>query len=123
VNENYDVELIAALLNSVITFLSLEMRGTSRNLGALDLNANYFKHLRVLNPNSLSNEQKDLIIEAFQRLKTRPVKTIFQEVEMDDRINFDQTVLRCFGIEENLLESLYHTLILAVNDRVTMKER
>jgi len=47
------------------------MRGTSRNLGALDLNANYFKTLRVLNPNSLTNKSKQEIKKAFQPLKGR----------------------------------------------------
>lgn len=42
---------------------------------------------------------------------------------MEDRINFDKTILRCYGIEESVLESLYQTLVLAVNDRVTMKEK
>lgn len=123
INENYAVELIAALLNSVVTFLSIEMRGTSRNLGALDLNANYFKRLRVLNPDLLSDEQAIEILEIFAPLKLRPIKTIFEEVEMEDRVNFDKTILRCYGIDENILESLYQTLLSAVCDRVTMKDR
>lgn len=57
VQEGYNVELIAALLNSVITFLILEMRGTSRNLGALDLNADFLKQLNILNPNLLSKKR------------------------------------------------------------------
>ncbi len=65
VQDGYDVELIAALLNSAITFLTLEMRGTSRNLGALDLNANYLKQLRVLNPDLLNDAQKEAVLEAF----------------------------------------------------------
>lgn len=123
VEEHYDVELIAAMLNSVITFLSIEMRGTSRNLGALDLNANYFKQLTVLNPDSLNRMQKDQILKAFQPLKQRRIKTIFEEIKMDDRINFDKTILRSYGIEESTLENLYQTLISSVNDRVTLKEK
>jgi len=119
----YDPALIAALFNSVITFLTIEMRGTSRNLGALDLNANYFKKLRVLNPDSLNQQSATEILSAFQPLKNRPIKTIFEEVTMEDRINFDSVILRCYGIEENILESLYQTLVSAVSDRVTMKER
>ncbi len=57
VQDGYNVELIAGLLNSVITFLILEMRGTSRNLGALDLNADFLKQLRMLNPNLLSKKE------------------------------------------------------------------
>lgn len=123
VNEGYEVELIAALLNSSLTFLSLEMRGTSRNLGALDLNANYLKQLRVLNPDLLSNEQKTEILQAFKPLKNRNIESIFTEVQKEDRVNFDRTVLRCFGIDERLLENIYSLLLTSVNDRVTMKEK
>lgn len=123
VNEGYDVELIAALLNSSVTFLSLEMRGTSRNLGALDLNANYLKQLRIFNPALLSSEQKTQIIAAFQTLKRRKVVTIFKEVSQEDRIKFDKTILRCFGIDEELLESIYSLLVSSVKDRVSMQNR
>ncbi len=123
INGNYNVELIAALLNSVVTFLSIEMRGTSRNLGALDLNANYFKRLKVLNPDSLNEQQIFEILEAFQPLKQRPIQNIFEEVIMADRINFDKTILHCYGVDVNILDSLYKILTSSVNDRVTMKER
>src|SRR5690606_11949678 len=54
-NKN-ELQIISALLNSIITFLSIEMRGTARNLGVLDLNANDFKRLRVLNPDLLNQQ-------------------------------------------------------------------
>lgn len=123
VNKKYDVELIAALLNSVVTFLTMEMRGTSRNLGALDLNANYFKTLRVLNPDLLSAKSIKEIKKAFQPLKSRAIKTIVEEVKQKDRMNFDKAVLRGFGIDDSILKSLYQILSAAVNDRVSMKER
>lgn len=123
VNKRYDVELIAALLNSVVTFLTMEMRGTSRNLGALDLNANYFKTLRVLNPDLLSASAIKEIKKAFQPLKARNIKTIFEEVKQADRIKFDKTVLKAFGINDSILISLYQILSSSVHDRVTMKEK
>jgi len=123
VKNGYDVELIAALLNSAITFLTLEMRGTSRNLGALDLNANYLKQLRILNPDLLSEQQKTDILIAFQPLKHREIKSIFDEVQKPDRINFDKTILRSFRIDENLLGSIYSLLTISVNDRVSMQDR
>jgi len=123
VNQNYDVELVVALFNSVIIFLSMEMRGTSRHLGALDLNASYFKNLRVLNPNLLSEESKTEIIIAFQPLKVRPIQTIAEEIQRADRINFDAVILHAFGIDETVLPTLYQILSSAVNDRVTMSER
>lgn len=123
VTANNDVELIAALLNSIVTFLTIEMRGTSRNLGALDLNANYFKALRVLNPKKLNAQGKKQILNAFQALKQREIGTFFEEIKKADRINFDKIVLKVFGIDETILPSLYQILSSAVYDRVTMKER
>lgn len=123
VNTEYDVELIAALLNSVLTFLTMEMRGTSRNLGALDLNANYFKTLRVLNPDLLSANSIVQIKAAFQPLKARAIKTIFEEVLQKDRINFDKVVLKAFNIDDSILKSLYQILTSAVRERVSMKKK
>ena len=123
VQSGYDVELVAALLNSAITFLTLEMRGTSRNLGALDLNANYLKQLRILNPDLLSEQQRTDILTAFQSLKHRRIESIFAEVQKQDRINFDKTILRNFGIDENLLESIYSLLTNSVDDRISIKDK
>ena len=123
VQDGYDVELIAALLNSVITFLILEMRGTSRNLGALDLNADFLKQLKMLNPDLLNKEKVDAIIFAFRPIKNRPINSVMEEVTLTDRRNFDATVLRCFGLDEKLLDSLYNILISAVNDRTSISKR
>lgn len=127
VQEGYDAELIAALLNSVITFLTLEMRGTSRRLGALDLNANFLKHLKILNPDLLSKEDADSVIAAFRPLEHRDINPMADEVRRSDRRNFDKTILRCFGLDENILDSLYSILdslysilIASVNDRVSV---
>lgn len=123
VQEDYDVELIAALLNSVITFLILEMRGTSRNLGALDLNADYLKQIRLLNPNLLSTEHSQKIKRAFEPLKHRKINSVFEEVNDKDRIKFDQTVFECFGLDKSLLQSIYALLTSAVIDRVTLRKK
>ena len=123
VQEGYDVELIAALLNSVITFLILEMRGTSRNLGALDLNADFLKQLKMLNPSLLNKEKVDAIISAFRPIKNRTINSVMKEATLTDRRNFDATILKCFGLDEKLLDSLYNILIGSVNDRISMSKR
>ncbi len=123
VKANNDVELIASLLNSILTFLTVEMRGTSRNLGALDLNANYFKSLRVLNPNILTAQAKNKILTAFQPLKKREIGNVFEEIKKADRINFDTIVLETFGFDGTILPSLYQILESSVSERITMKER
>lgn len=122
VQNGYDVELIAALLNSVITFLILEMRGTSRNLGALDLNADFLKQLKILNPTILNGGQRDMIIKAFAPLKARTVDNVFIEFTKEDRINFDKIVLSCFGINADLLDSLYAIFLASVRNRINLKD-
>lgn len=121
VNKAYDVELIAALLNSVYTFLTLEFVGTSRNLGALDLNANYLKHLRLLNPDLISDSNKAEIIKAFAPLKNRTIETVFEEIKKEDRVNFDKSILRAYGIDESILPSLYEMLAESVYERTSLK--
>lgn len=123
VNPGADIELIAALLNSAITFLTLELRGTSRNLGVLDLNSDYLKKLRVLNPTLLSQNQALEIKAAFQPLKKRDIETIDREVLLSDRIHFDRTILRCFGFDESLLDNIYSLLVNSVEDRVSLKDK
>ncbi len=123
VQDGYDVELIAALLNSVITFLILEMRGTSRNLGALDLNADYLKQIRLLNPNQLSPEQCARIKRAFTVLTHCKVGTIFDEIHNNDRIRFDKTVLECFGLNPDMVNDFYMLLTSAVQDRISLSKK
>lgn len=123
VKKGYDVELMAALLNSAINLLTVEMRGTSRNLGALDLNADYFKEMKSLDPSILTPEQIIKIKQAFEPLKHRKVQEIFDEIKNADRINFDRTVLSCYGINESLLDNIYSYLTSSVNDRVNMQNR
>lgn len=123
VQEGYDVELIAALLNSIITFLILEMRGTSRNLGALDLNADFLKQLKMLNPNLLNKKKVNAIISAFRPIKNRPINSVMEEATFADRRNFDATILKCFGLDEKLLDNLYNILIGTVSDRISMSKR
>lgn len=123
INKAYDVELIAALLNSVCTFLTIEFVGTSRNLGALDLNANYLKHLRLLNPDLISNSNKSEIIKAFAPLKNRTIGTVFEEIKTKDRIQFDKCILRAYDINETILPSLYKMLAESVNERTSLNNK
>ena len=37
--------------------------------------------------------------------------------------NFDATILKCFGLDEKLLDNLYNILIGTVSDRISMSKR
>ncbi len=123
VREEYDVELVAALLNSALTYLLIEMRGSSRSQGALDLNANYLKQLRLPNPNLLDKRRKSEILQAFEPLRRREVMNIAEELTNTDRINFDRVVLKAFGIDAKLLDGIYRLLASSVTERVSLKNK
>lgn len=122
-NNPSDLELVVALLNSVVTFLTLEFKGTSRSLGALDLNANYLKTIKLPDPRLISSEDREVILSKFKPLSNRMVGTVFDEVRKPDRIEFDRAVLRAYNIPESLLDSLYTLLTASVRKRVSLKKK
>lgn len=119
-----DVEIITALLNSVVSLLIVELNGVSRNLGALDLNADFFKtKMKILNPNLLTNEQKEEILNKFRVLSTREIQKYDTEYRQDDRIAFDEEILNAFGFDIGILPQLYELLTETIRNRVEMKNR
>lgn len=123
VTPKYDSELIAALLNCTITYLWIEMRGTARYEGVLDLNANDFKELKLLNPDLLDVKKVTDIKKRFALLKKRAVLNISQEVKQPDRIAFDKVIFKAFGIDEKLTRVVYEILAREVKNRIEMKKR
>ena len=100
------------------------MDGISRNLGVLDLNADFFKtKMKILNPNLLTKKQKGLIISKFKLFTNRIINNYNIEIQSKDRIDFDKTVLKCFGYDENIIEFLYSLLNDKITNRIEMKNR
>ncbi len=119
-----DVEIMAALFNSIIGLLYVEFNGISRNLGALDLNADFFKtKMKILNPKLLTKKQKDLIISKFKPLTNRIINNYNLELQSKDRIDFDKTVLKCYGYDDHIITFLYSLLIDKITNRIEMKNR
>ncbi len=109
-NNNLDLELIHALLNSILGIFFIESIGFGRGLGVLDLSSTRMnKNLKMLNPDLLSDNQKKEIKLKFKKLKNRKILPILEELESKDRINFDDIVLRAFKIQdykEQIINSL-----------------
>jgi N-6 DNA Methylase len=124
VNQTYDVKLIAALLNSVISLLIVEFNGVSRNLGALDLNADFFKKkMKMLNPDLLDQKNKEDVLAKFTPLSIREIEPYNSEFKRKDRIEFDTSILKAYGYNPSLLPRLYELLIDAIENRVELKNR
>ena len=115
------VKLIAALLNSVVSLLIVELNGTSRNLGALDLNANFFKSkIKMLDPERLSTEQAEAIVDAFEPLCVRTILPIAEELQQEDRQAFDKVVLEAYGYDDAVRQQLYNLLAEVATLRIGM---
>lgn len=99
-NKSVDTELMHALLNSIITYFDIEAIGLGMALGVLDLRGTSLNNSFILNPKLLNQEQVEEIKKAFQPICNRDIKNTVEEFELPDRIYFDKTVLKCFGIEK-----------------------
>jgi hypothetical protein len=87
-------------MNSLLGMFYIECLSFGRGDGVADLSSDRLKEcFKVLNPNFLNEIQKQNIIEAFQPLLDRDIKPLFEELECEDRVHFDNVVLSEFGIQ------------------------
>jgi N-6 DNA Methylase len=119
-----DIEIVSALLNSIVSLLIVELNGVSRNLGALDLNADFFKtKMKMFEPSLLSDKQKEYILSKFEVLNKRQIQDYENEYQQKDRIAFDEEVLKAYGFKTDILPQLYSLLTETIRNRVEMKNR
>lgn len=119
-----EAPFITALLNSVFSLLIVELNGVSRNLGALDLNADFFKtKMKMLNPSLFTASDRKEILSKFDVLSKRKVLDYTNEYKMKDRIEFDKSILKALKINHSILPELYDLLVTTINNRVEMKNR
>lgn len=119
-----EAPFITALLNSIVSLLIVELNGVSRNLGALDLNADFFKtKMKILNPALFSNADRKKILSNFDILSKRKVLDYTQEYKLKDRIEFDKSILKALKINDSILPQLYDLLVTTISNRVEMKNR
>jgi len=119
-----DVEIVSALLNSIVSLLIVELNGVSRNLGALDLNADFFKtKMKMFDPSLLTDKQKENILSKFETLSKRQIQDYENEYKQKDRIAFDEEILKAYGFKTDILPQLYSLLTETIRNRVEMKNR
>lgn len=114
---NLDKDLCLALLNSTLGMFLIEASAAPMALGALDTRAETFKKMFMLNPDLITQEQRDDIVSAFATLKSRNIKDALDELQESDRKEFDSTVLRAYGIEE-FAERISDSLIRMLHIRL-----
>lgn len=99
----------------------IEAVGFGRGLGALDISSTTIRNAFMLNPQLLSDENKGSILNAFEPLLNRDVEYTSVELTLEDRRNFDMTVLRAYGIEEHY-ESIKQSLLSMQKMRLSVRQ-
>ncbi|MFA6925259.1 MAG: N-6 DNA methylase [Bacteroidales bacterium] len=121
-DDNLDLELMHALLNSALGIFFIESIGFGRGLGALDLSSTRMKkNLNMLNPDLLSSKQKQSIKMKFGKLKNRKILPILEELKSADRIDFDNIVFESFEIQaykDQIIDSLKTLYEIRMNIRL-----
>jgi hypothetical protein len=118
-----DPELVAALLNSTFTALNREL--VSRiNLGdgATKTEGIDWSHcVLIFDPDKINDKDKARILQAFGKLKDRPIEAISSEVKKADRKELDTAVLEAVGLDaKQYLGPLYKGLVDLVSDRLAL---
>ena len=114
-NEKYDLELVHAVLNSIYGMFAIEAVGFGRGLGVLDASSTRLKNMYMIDIDKISKNDAKEIIRLFEKIKTREVMDIEDELKDPAREEFDNKVLQSIGaqdlydkIKDSLL-SLQHT--------------
>ena len=75
----------------------------------------------MLNPNLVKPSSREKILCAFEKVKKRKIKKIFDELNDRDRLNFEHEVLLSFGIDE-YFEKIKSSLLSMQETRMAAKE-
>jgi len=122
-NNDVDLDLFHALLNSTISMFITEGIGFGRGEGVLDLNKDRMgKFMHMLDPEQLDAAQAQSIKDAFAPLLTREILDVADELEEEDRQNFDDVVLQAFDLNV-ARETIYDSLLalLAIRQTATVE--
>jgi hypothetical protein len=104
-----NLDLLHALLNSMLSLFYIEAVGFGRGLGVLDINKDSISKCYMLNPALLNEEQKTAIMTQFSQLVERGILDINLDIDDPIRQEFERVVLDAFGIGEyfdNIVSSL-----------------
>jgi hypothetical protein len=110
--------VVAALLNSSLTYLFVETLGrTGLGDGVLQHALGDMATLPVLDPRSLSDALIRDLTATFQPLAARPILPIEEEVKQGDRVALDEVVAAGAGMREAEMREVRETLVELASQR------
>lgn len=117
-----DKTLVAALLNTTVSYLLLEFLGrTNLGDGVLQFALDDMMHLPVLNPNCLDGKIRGQVFEAFSSMMRREILPLEAELAQPDRVQLDLAVLAsCVPCPETIRERLASDLLMRMEERCAL---
>lgn len=122
IQDNVNLELSHALLNSIIGIFYTEAMGFPKGLGALDTRRKNTEKMLMLDPRRLSSCDIDKILKTFTPLLSRKIMSTFDEYQQIDRLNFERTVADCFGYSA-LFDRIKDSVISMQKVRLSVKAK
>ncbi len=122
--EGLGPEQVAAVLNCALTALTTELSGrVSLGDGALELTVEDARdYLLVPDVRTFAPGDRQSVVTAFQAVLGRPIGSVFEEVQRDDRRALDEAVLRAMGLPLGMLDGIYQGLQTLVRERIQLGE-
>lgn len=124
IKKEYDKKFILALLNSTLMFFITECNGRiNMGEGVLTTYGPDMKRYFIIpDPSIFSKKDKKKLIEIYDKLCKRKIKSIFDEVKMRDRQMLDKIILRSIWLDDDkildkYLKILYKGLTELVEER------
>jgi len=121
-NSSVDDELNHALLNTMIGMFYIEAIGFGRGLGALDFSKDNLAKIKMLNPELLSEDDRERLLLAFKPILKRKIMKLSKELYQADRIAYEKLVLEIYGIEE-MYEPIKNSLLSLHKNRLSVKSK
>lgn len=118
------VEINQALLNSTLTFLSVEMMGrVTWTQGVLYTYGPDIEKFLLPDVSKCASRRRAALLKAFSSITARPIKPISQDVTMKDRQQLDKLVLKALGLDpDKYLRRIYEGLTELVQERIDLSK-
>ena len=123
-HDEKNARLYAALMNSTFSYLVAELTGRiTWAQGVLYFYGPEISELLLPHADRISKKASEQILDAFDKLIQRPIKTIFEEVKAKDRQTLDSAVLEALGVDpKRYLKPLYDGLCELVQQRLELSK-
>jgi len=118
-DDETDVELSCAILNSTITYFVTEVYGRLNIGGRLNLYGTEYLQLPILSPQKVDILSKNRILEAYNALSIKNVMPITEEINKEERKVLDMEIIRGLNLHKAVsIELIYESFCEMVFNRI-----